>query len=207
MHFASLTCFKMSETVCLGENSRVSKRRRKTRRGKRWRNKEEKRPFINEFMKQRKHRVAPSNTTQFLMEDREKIEPILNLSPSSSMSSPSTDEREENSFELDQDLDNFNEQFFLKDFETTYRQICRHNLDSLSKNELLQKVTDLQSHRDCLEKEKQFCFKNCSGGVNRMNEFVANHSSHLERELLELKRKNELLCEENKALKQSVETK
>ena len=195
MHFTSLTCFKMSET-CLGEVSRISKRR-KTRRGKRWRL-EEKKKFIDEYMKQRKHRVAPSNTTQFLMEDRVKIEPIL--SPTSSISS--TDE--EHNFEIDADLDYFNEQFFLKDFETTYRQLYRDNLHALSKIELLEKVKYLESHRDSLEKEKQLCFNNTSEINNRVKEPTESSSDSLKREFVQLQKENDSLRQENQLLKQSA---
>ena len=194
MHFTSLPCFKMSET-CLGEVSRVLKRK-KTRRGKRWRS-EEKRKFINDYMKQRKHRVAPSNTTQFLMEDREKVEPILNLSPSSSTSS--TDE--EHDFEIDPELDYFNEQFFLKDFENTYRQFHLDNLYSLSKIELLEKVKHLESHRDNLEKEKQLCCNSTSGISNSVKEPMEDDSDGLEREFQQLKKENDMLRRENETLK------
>ena len=198
MHFTSLTCFKMSET-CLGEVSRISKRK-KTRRGKRWHTEEKKR-FINEYMKQKKHRVAPSNTTQFLMEDRVKIEPIL--SPTSSISS--TDE--ENDFVIDVDLDHFNEQFFLKDFETTYRQLYRDNLYSLSKIELLEKVKHLESHRDCLEKEKLLCFNGTSGKNNKQEEPMAGDFDPLEREFLQLQKENISLRQENQFLKQATVSK
>ncbi|CAB3981471.1 HEXIM1 [Paramuricea clavata] len=200
MHFTSLTCFKMSET-CLGEDSRVSKRK-KTRRGRRWRL-EEKRKFINEYMKQRKHRVAPSNTTQFLMEDREKVEPILNLSPSSSVSTDN-ESREENDFEIYAELDNFNEQFFLKDFETTYRQLHRDNLYSLSKIELLEKVKYLESHRDSLEKERQLCCNSTSGINNSLKEPIGDMSDSLKSEFLQLQKENDSLRQENISLKQST---
>lgn len=199
MHFTSLTCFKMSE-ACLGEVSRVSKRK-KTRRGKRWRL-EEKRKHINEYMKQRKHRVAPSNTTQFLIEDRGKVEPILNLSPTSSSCT-----EEENEFVMDEELDSFNEQFFLNDFETTYRQLHLDNLHSLSRIELLQRVKDLQTHTDSLEKEKQLCFNSRSGSVNnRMKEPSECHLDSLEREFLQLQKENDSLRQENEVLKQNRTT-
>ena len=194
MHFTSLTCFKMSET-CLGEVSRISKRK-KTRRGKRWRM-EEKRKFINEYMKQRKHRVAPSNTTQFLMEDREKVEPILNLSPSSSTSS--TDE--EHDFEIDTELDYFNEQFFLKDFESTYRQCHLDNLYSLSKIELLEKVKYLESQRDSLEKEKQLCYNSNSGISSSVQVPTEENSDCLKKQFQQLKRENDMLRQENETLR------
>ena len=198
MHFTSLTCFKMSET-CFGEVSRVSKRK-KTRRGKRWRL-QHKRMIINEYYKQRKHRVAPSNTTQFLMEDRGKIEPIL--SPTSSVSS--TDEENESDYVMDAELDNFNEEFFLKDFETTYRQLYRDNLNSLSKIELLEKVKNLESHRDSLEKEKQLC---STSGKNdsfqKPNQPIAGSCNSLEKEFLLLQKENDALRQENTILKQHM---
>ena len=194
MHFTSLTCFKMSET-CLGEVSRISKRK-KTRRGKRWRM-EEKRKFINEYMKQRKHRVAPSNTTQFLMEDREKVEPILNLSPSSSTSS--TDE--EHDFEIGAELDYFNEQFFLKDFESTYRQCHLDNLYSLSKIELLEKVKHLESHRDSLEKEKQLCYNSNSVISSSVKVPTDENSDCLKKQFQQLKKENDMLRQENETLR------
>jgi transposase-like protein len=186
----------MSET-CLGEVSRISKRK-KTRRGKRWRLEEKKR-LINEYMKQRKHRVAPSNTTQFLMEDRVKIEPIL--SPTSSVSS--TDE-ENDDFEIDVDLDHFNEQFFLKDFEATYRQLHLDNLYSLSKIELLEKVKHLESKRDSLEKEKQLCLNSTCGINNKPEEPMAGNFEPLEREFLQLQEENDSLRQENQFLKQAT---
>lgn len=189
----------MSET-CLGEVSSIRKRK-KTRRGKRWRL-EEKRKFTNEYMKQRKHRVAPSNTTQFLMEDREKIEPILNLSPSSSISS--TDE--ENDFGVDGGIDYFNEQFFLKDFETTYRQLQRDNLYSLSKIELLEKVKHLESQRDNLEKEKELCCRITMSDTSKSIKEQKGGSNSLEKEFLQLQKENDSLRQENITLKQSATT-
>ena len=203
MHFTSLACFKMATTGLGEESSRIAKRK-KTRRGRRWRNVQERRKFIDEYMKQRKHRVAPSNTTQFLMEDREKIEPILNLSPSSSISSlTSADGNEDVELDIDAELDNFNEQFFLKDFETTYRQLYRDNLHSLTIVELSQKVKDLQCHRDSLETEKQSCFGSSTSNNQMEAEPINALSDSLTKEFLQLQKENDLLREENKVLKET----
>ncbi|XP_046849589.1 protein HEXIM1-like [Xenia sp. Carnegie-2017] len=195
MHLASLTCFKMSET-CLGENLSISKRK-KTRR---WKPRsKENRKYINEFMRQRKHRVAPSNTTQFLMEDREKIEPILNLSPSSSLSSAD----EESGSEIDMDLDIFNHEFFLNDFEKAYRKVHRDNLNCLSKCELMSKVKNLESHLDNLEKEKLISFRR--NEEERIVELKKETETQtLENELKKLKEENRILLQENMKLKKGT---
>lgn len=205
MHFTSLVCYKMATKIS-GEGSSISKRR-KTRRGKRWRNLEEKRKFIDEYMKQRKHRVAPSNTTQFLMEDRETVEPILYLSPPSSVSSHSSPEADGNvelqfDLRIDEDADHFDEQFFLKDFEATYRQLYRENLYSFSKPELLEKVKNLESQRDLLEKERLCRCTGVEGNSGSPNKLP---SDPLRREFQQLQEQNDLLREENEVLRKAKE--
>lgn len=205
MHFTSLVCYKMA-TKCPGEGSSLTKRK-KTRRGKKWRNLEERRTFIDAYMKQRRHRAAPWNTTQFLMDDREKVEPILCLSPATSTSSHSSPEGEgsedidnlrnmDNNEELDR---HFDEQFFVKDFETTYRQLYRENLYSLSKPELLEKVKKLESKRDVLENE----WRCCSSGARRNPNQISSES--LTREFKQLQEQNDSLRKENSVLRKPKE--
>lgn len=158
--------------------------------------------LTDSYLKQRKHRAAPWNTTQFLMEDREKVEPILDLSPTTSQSSRSTPE---GNVELEFDLtikeeaDHFDEQFFVKDFEATYRQLYRENLYSLSKSELLEKVKNLENQRDVLEKEWRYC---CFGVERKTNKLS---SDSLAREFKQLQEQNDLLRKENELLRETKE--
>lgn len=205
MHITSLVCYKMS-TKCPSEgSSNCVTKRKKTRRGKKWRNVEGRRQLIiDAYMKQRKHRAAPSNTTQFLMEDREEVEPILCLSPTTSLSSRSsleTERNEELEFENLRlvDEDHFDEQFFVKDFEATYRQLYRENLYTLSKPELLERVKKLERQRDVLENE----WRCCSSRAKRHPDKISSDS--LTREFKQLQEQNDLLRQENNVLRKTKE--
>ena len=94
--------------------------------------------------------------------------------------------------------DHFNEQFFLKDFETTYRQMYRENLYGFSKSELLEKVKVLESRKDNLEREYRCCRENHGKITNKQPQ-----NQNLEHEFEELQHQIDLLREENRVLRQA----
>lgn len=104
--------------------------------------------------------AAPENTTQFLMDDREKFEPF-NLeaacsptsSPLSSCSCSTSSVRgspaNETDFEsLSEFVDDFDQLYFEKDFNDFYDNIYAETLLSLTKQELITRYLDLEKKEE-----------------------------------------------------------
>lgn len=141
-------------------------KRKKTRRLKRRRLQDYKKMNVNETpsKKVRKQPAAPENTTQFLMEDREQLEPIdfvcspANSTSSSCCCSNSTssvrgspvDERD---FDYCSDIEeNFDQVYFENDFNNVYDNIQAETLFELTKQELINRYLNLEKREEELLK-------------------------------------------------------
>lgn len=133
-------------------------KRKKTRRLKKRKPQDGKRYGAMEVpsKKSKGQTAAPENTTQFLMDDREKFEPF-NLeaacSPTSSPVSSCTcstssvrgSPANEADFEsLSEFVDDFDQLYFEKDFNDFYDNIYAETLLSLTKQELITRYLDLE---------------------------------------------------------------
>lgn len=166
------------EEAASRHNSRESdsgglvEKRKKHRRGKRRRNKPyhtltaEEKKRVDEKAQERYERrqqtfarlrrpVAPENTTQFLMEDREEMEPKL-PSPSRvppirhhSHSMDSTDEDE--TYESPEDEALETELFLEEDFANAYQEHHMERLQSMGKEELVDEYLSLEKSYNNME--------------------------------------------------------
>jgi len=112
--------------------------------------------------KMRKQTAAPENTTQFLMDDREKFEtfnflsnsPTSTCSSSNSTSSVRESPVEDKEFEYCSDNEeNFDQLYFEKDFNAVYDNIHAETLFALTKQELISRYLDLEKREEELLKK------------------------------------------------------
>ncbi|KAK3714367.1 hypothetical protein QZH41_007982 [Actinostola sp. cb2023] len=148
------------------EGSAQAIKRKKTRRLKK-RRLQDCRPDVVEIptKKFKKQTAAPENTTQFLMDDREKVEPFINYvnvyspssSPTTTCSNSTSSVRgspvDDKEFQYCSDIEeNFDQHYFEKDFNDVYDNIQAETLFSLSKQELISKYLDLEKKEEDLLK-------------------------------------------------------
>ncbi|XP_031560927.1 protein HEXIM-like [Actinia tenebrosa] len=137
-------------------------KRKKTRRLKKRKPQDDKRYVAMEVPNKRTkgQTAAPENTTQFLMDDREKFEPFNldaacspSFSPVSSCScstssvrgSPANDEDFES---LSEFVEDFDQLYFEKDFNDFYDSVYAETLLSLTKQELITRYLDLEKKEE-----------------------------------------------------------
>lgn len=117
--------------------------------------------------KMKKQTAAPENTTQFLMDDREKFETFnfLSSSPTSTCSSTNSTSLGRGSPFKDKEFeyctdneDNFDQVYFEKDFNDVYDNIHAETLFALTKQELISRYLDLEKREEeLLKKVKSAC--------------------------------------------------
>lgn len=144
-------------------------KRKKTRRLKKRKPQDGKRYGAMEVpsKKSKGQTAAPENTTQFLMDDREKFEPFdleAACSPTSSPVSSCTcstssvrgSPANEADFEsLSEFVDDFDQLYFEKDFNDFYDNIYAETLLSLTKQELITRYLDLEKKEQELLRQVQ----------------------------------------------------
>lgn len=141
-------------------------KRKKTRRLKKRRLQDLKSTEIHEvpLKKGKKQPAAPENTTQFIIDDREPFDLDFNLcspttaSPSSYSCSNSTSSvrgspLDEKDFDYFSDIEeNFDQDYFEKDFNDVYDNIHAETLFSLTKQELISRYLNLEKREEELLK-------------------------------------------------------
>lgn len=163
------------EEAASRHNSRESdsgglvEKRKKHRRGKRRRNKpyhtlsaEEKKRVDEKVQKRLEKRqqtfarlrrpVAPENTTQFLMEDREEMEPRLPRIPPLRHHSHSVDSSgDDETYESPEDNMLETELFLEEDFANAYQEHHMERLQSMCKDELMDEYLSLEKSYNNME--------------------------------------------------------
>lgn len=136
-------------------------KRKKTRRLKKRKLQDYKRTdqYETSMKKARKQLAAPENTTQFIMDDREQLEPFdfTTTSPCSSCSNSTSSVRgspvDEHEFDYCSDFEeNFDQVYFEKDFNDMYDNIHAETLFSLTKQELINRYMNLEKREEELLK-------------------------------------------------------
>ena len=187
----------------------------------------EKQMPVNQRRVKKTKTAAPENTTQFIMADKETIEPLIFPSPSGSTKSETSSLRsvrgtplserdlelaEEDLIQEFSELD-FDYEYFQKDFDETYSRIQEETLYSLPKSELIERYQQLENREDNLHKQIRklsgctylhpwdFIFNSRGSSCSTKTTSSSRDESESGNELEELRRKNKSLTEENSRLK------
>ena len=148
--------------------------------------------------------VAPSNTTQFLMEEHDLGEPDLSRARAGSDSS----EEVISGTEGDGAADSGAEDFLKRDFRETYERLHAESLHALSKAELLRDYLELEKSLSWLEEENGKLRRRLESRGKRTPNVEVDPSARLatmQAELLKLREENHRLVEENGDLQQLME--
>eukprot|EP00794_Sanderia_malayensis_P003258 gene3258-3739_t len=163
-----------------------------------------------EEIRQKGRPIAPYNTTQFLMNEHDTIEPDLrDLSPDAYTNSPAFNITKADVEEVESSASD-ESSFYEKDFSEMYAETHAETLHSMSKEQLIENYLELENRIEFLEKQVRMKRGSCSlSSESSINSCGGKDSSccgstkSLKAE--ELTEEKDKLVQENKTLREELE--